>query len=158
MWIAERHTPVIRSAELIGWSGVFAGAAGWHMVSWKAFRRAVRRIGLMAGVIALMLQVFAWTLTLPAKFAAADEMSICTAEGVVHLAEDGAPADTDSPVRHPGMENCPLCPLIGGLYLLPPVLPVLRQTVARHGPEGLPGAVVAAGWFLSTLQARAPPV
>ncbi|WP_431859127.1 DUF2946 domain-containing protein [Azospirillum sp.] len=130
-------------------------------LSWKRLGRTIRRIGLMAGVIALMLQVFAWTLTMPAQVAAMnpmDGMTICTAEGLVHLDADGAPAGTDAPMKHPGMEHCPLCPLIGGLYLPPPVQTVLRQTVTRHGPEGLPGAVVVAGWFLSTLQARAPPV
>ncbi|PWC53830.1 hypothetical protein TSO221_09890 [Azospirillum sp. TSO22-1] len=127
-------------------------------LSWKGLGRTVRRIGLMAGVIALMVQVFAWTLAMPAQVAAIDWMTVCTAEGLVHLDVDGAPTGTDAPVKHPGMEHCPLCPLIGGLYLPPPVQPVLRQTIARHGPEGLPGAEVVAGWFLSTLQARAPPV
>ncbi|WP_391346735.1 hypothetical protein [Azospirillum sp. A23] len=54
--------------------------------------------------------------------------------------------------------SCPLCPLIGGLAMPPPDLPMTRASVGRHSPEVLPGDVIAAGWFLSTLQARAPPV
>lgn len=139
-------------------SGKARGEAERHTVFWKDFRLAVGRIGLMVGVIALMLQVLAWTLTMPAKFTADNWTTICTAEGLVHLEGNGAPGGADLPAKHPVAEHCPLCPLIGGLYLPPVVQLVLRQAVARHGPEGLPGAVVVAGWFLSTLQARAPPV
>lgn len=129
-------------------------------------RETVRCIGLMAGAFALMLQVFAWTLTMPAKTATANGIAggiangiiVCTAEGLVHLDVDGPPFGTDTPAKHSDTASCPLCPLIGGLHLPPPIHLVLRQAVARHGPEGLPGALVVAGWFLSTLQARAPPV
>lgn len=124
--------------------------------------RKVRRIGLMAGALALMLQLFAWTLTMPAKSTPLDGITVCTAEGLVHLDVDGPPAGAELPAEHP-MEHadggsCPLCPLVGGLHLPPPLHLVSQDAVARHGPVTLPGALILAGWFLSTLQARAPPV
>ena len=121
---------------------------------------AVRRIGLWAGVIALLFQSLAWSITLPTRSIDADWATICSADGLVrvHVDADGAPAGEDEPAPHAGTGSCPLCPLIGGLSLPPPFAePVSPQVLARHDPVGLPGDRIAAGWFLSTLQARAPP-
>lgn len=125
-------------------------------------RRRTRGIALMGGVLALLFQLFAWTLTMPAKSATVTEITICTAQGLVHLDADGALAGaelpTEHPAEHPDGGSCPLCPLIGGLHLPPPLHQMAPDAVVRHGPMALPGALILTGWFLSTLQARAPPV
>ena len=119
----------------------------------------MRLAGLWVGALALLVQVFAWTLTMPAVDLAADLESICTADGLSHGPSGDGPAGNHDPAQHAGAGHCPLCPLIGGLHLPPPLVqPTLPQSIAHHGPEALPGDMVVAGWFLSTLQARAPPV
>lgn len=119
-------------------------------------------IGLMGGVLALLFQLFAWTLTMPAKSAPTTGITICTAQGLVHLDADGALAGaelpTEHPAKHPDGGSCPLCPLIGGLHPPPSIHQVEQGAVTRHSPVALPGALILAGWFLSTLQARGPPV
>lgn len=117
------------------------------------------RVGLMAGMLALMLQVFAWALTMPAQSAVVDRVTICTADGLVYLDVDWPFTDTEQPAHDAAMmDGCPLCPLIGGLYLPPPPHLLLQHSCLRHGPEGLPVEPVIVAWFLSTLKARAPPV
>lgn len=132
----------------------------------NGLRHRMRCIGLIGGMLALLFQLFAWTLIMPAKSAPTSEITICTAQGLVHLDADdalaGAELPTDHPAKHPADHqdggSCPLCPLIGGLHLPPPLHQMASGAATRHGPVALPGALILAGWFLSTLQARAPPV
>ncbi|PGH57206.1 hypothetical protein CRT60_12090 [Azospirillum palustre] len=141
--------------------------------------RPVRRAGLAAGAIALLLQIVAWA-WMPAMIASANAAEsggivICTPDGFKTVALDdhgaaGNPArfepiksksvESDTGKSDPTMSggSCPLCPLVGGLAMPPPDLRMAQASVGRHSPESLPGDVIAAGWFLSTLQARAPPV
>ncbi|WP_109451499.1 DUF2946 family protein [Azospirillum sp. TSH64] len=127
--------------------------------------RPARRAGLAAGAIALLLQIVAWA-WMPAMIASANAAEaswivICTADGfkTVALDDHGVPADPDGAPSDAAVADgsCPLCPLVGGLAM--PPLGLLPVTVGyvRHGPEFLPGRRIAAGWFLSSLQARAPP-
>lgn len=138
----------------------------------------MRRIGLMAGALSLLLQVVSWA-WMPVWIGAANAASldagaervvICTPEGfktvtLANLQDDAAesaakdaagPAANSSggdPIDH----DCPLCPLVGGLAVTAPAPEVSPADVGRHSPVALPGSRIAAGWFLSTLQARAPP-
>jgi len=136
--------------------------------------RPTRRAGLAAGVLALLLQVVAWA-WMPAVIASAtaaesSRIVICTPDGFKTVVLDdhgtaGDPARSDlgqgdllqGDLLMSG-GSCPLCPLIGGLAMPPPDLGMTRASAGRHSPEALPGDVIAAGRFLSTLQARAPPV
>lgn len=127
-------------------------------------RRHPRRLGLVAGAVAFVLQILAWA-WMPAWIAAAnaadtDRIVICTAEGfktiTLHGADD-AGTTGEKPAAEPAGSGCPLCPLVGGLAMAPPVMMVVPAEVGRHGSRALPGSQIAAGWFLSTLQARAPP-
>lgn len=84
---------------------------------------------------------------------------ICTADGVAYRA---LPVDSSQPsggeTPHEGKQGCPLCPVFAGLSGPPPIVAcALPAERSRHAATALPGAFVAAGWFLSTLQARAPP-
>ena len=138
--------------------------------------RPTRRAGLAAGAIALLLQVVAWA-WMPAVIASAtaaesSRIVICTPDGFKTVVMDdhamaGDPAADEKDSAQSGLGqgdllmsggSCPLCPLIGGLAMPPPDLRMTRASVGRHSPEALHGDVIAAGWFLSTLQARAPPV
>lgn len=138
--------------------------------------RPTRRAGLAAGAIALLLQVVAWA-WMPAVIASAaaaesSRVVICTPDGFKTVVMDdhgmaGDPAGDASDSSKSDLlqgdmlmsgGSCPLCPLIGGLAMPPPDPRMARASVGRHSPEALPGDVIAAGWFLSTLQARAPPV
>lgn len=93
-------------------------------------------------------------------------LEICTPEGLKPVAlavalavagdRAGDPADAPSgpaPTDH----DCPLCPLVGGLTTVSPPAQVAPAAPGRHAAIALPGDLIAAGWFLSTLQARAPP-
>ncbi len=132
--------------------------------------RRTRRVSLLAGAVALLLQIVAWAwmpaLAAPANDSGSNRIVICTPDGFKTLLLDdrGAPVDphggqTESGQTDAAMSggSCPLCPLIGGLALPPPVALIMPIDAVRHGPEALPGDRIAAGWFLSTLQARAPP-
>lgn len=121
----------------------------------------MRRYGLCAAATAFLLQVIAWAWMAPIASVAEDGGStsivICSIDGykTIQLDDGQAPAtDTDNAASSHG---CPLCPLVAGLGLAAPVAVIGPRVVLRHGPEALPGAAIAAGWFLSTLQARAPP-
>lgn len=119
----------------------------------------------MAGVFAFLCQVLAWSVAMPATSlaASADTITICSTDGIKLITigadgqaipdDDGSADGTAGPSGH-----CPLCPLVGGAGLPPmPSLVVPSQRVVGHDARGLPGAAIAAGWFLSSLQARAPP-
>lgn len=132
--------------------------------------RRFARHGLLAAAVALIVQLFAWA-WMPAWSAPGGGNStqfaaICTPDGVkvVALGDDGLVAELQpSPLpaeKSPASKaegQCPLCPLIGGLGLLPVQAVVMPSDVERHGPTALPGNQIATGWFLATLQARAPP-
>lgn len=146
-----RHTPAGRDS--CGHGGYQRSVRGYPL------RLMLRRLTLLAGAVALVVQMVAWALVMPARSLAADLIPICAADGTVHLVADDGADDPAPPSHHAGADSCPLCPLIGGLSTPPPpALPLLPQTIARHGPEALPGDLLVTGWFLSTLQARAPPV
>lgn len=117
----------------------------------------MRRIGLLIGAVAFLLQMGAWTVNAPAV-AAGMTIPVCTTDGVqlIPFGPDGLPAPEKA--DHAAM-GCPLCPLVQGLSVPPPFLaPTAPCEILRHSPVVLPGERIAAGWFLSTLQARAPPV
>lgn len=125
-----------------------------------------RRVGLTAGAIALLLQIVAWA-WMPAIIASAnasdsDRMVICTPDGfkTVVWSDHEAGGDPATGKTESAMSggSCPLCPLIGGLAMPPPDVRMVPATASRHSPELLPGELIATGWFLSTLQARGPPV
>ncbi|SMF30364.1 Protein of unknown function [Azospirillum oryzae] len=142
--------------------------------------RRVRRLGLVAGMVALLLQVIAWGwMPMAPGIARAGEtasLPICSSDGLttiqvdatlygigeIRLASDDggpdkspdhAPSDTG-----PATGHCPLCPLVAGLALPPPPLMVGPTLAMASDTRLLPGERIAAGWFLSTLQARAPPL
>ncbi len=130
---------------------------------------------MLAVAVALVVQLFAWA-WMPvwsnsAQGAVTSLTAICTSEGMksILLDENGLPArsesaqspDGDSPDGKPpagkAEGHCPLCPLVGGLGLAPVQWVAMPAEVERHGPKALPGRQIATGWFLATLQARAPP-
>jgi hypothetical protein len=120
--------------------------------------RTLRRIGLLIGAAAFLLQMLTWSVYAPAM-AAGEATEICTAEGmiIVLLDADGQPITPEKTA--PDNKHCGFCLLAQGLAAAPTtIIASPPQNVARHGAEALPGAVIAAGWFLSTLQARAPPI
>lgn len=130
----------------------------------------MRRTGLMAGALALLLQLVAWA-WMPAWIGSANAASlesgiervvICTPEGfkTVSLAVSEERSGTPAADKAGGDaldHDCPLCPLVGGLAVAAPPPDVSPAEIGRHGAITLPGSRIAAGWFLSTLQARAPP-
>ncbi|WP_052710058.1 DUF2946 family protein [Azospirillum thiophilum] len=132
-------------------------------------RRRAWRIGGLAGAVALLLQIVSWA-WMPAVIQAANaadtsRIVICAPDGfkTVLLDDRGMPVDPDAadsgaPEHAMSGGSCPLCPLIGGLAMPPLAVFAMSVDFERHGPEQLPGSRIAAGWFLSTLQARAPPV
>jgi hypothetical protein len=120
--------------------------------------RTLRRIGLLIGAAAFLLQMLTWSVYAPAM-AAGEAMEICTAEGMItaFLDADGQPITPEKTA--PDSKHCGFCLLVQGVGAAPTAIDVrLPQNAARHGAEALPGPVIAAGWFLSTLQARAPPI
>lgn len=122
-------------------------------------RQWMRGAGLMVVALAFLLQIVAWA-WMPAQAAvSADgqdgEIIICTANGLVKLNPDGGDSGDDGAATEHG---CPLCPLVSGLALPPqPPLQAVPVRTIRYQAAVLPGAQIAAGWFLATLQARAPP-
>lgn len=130
------------------------------------FPERVRRIGLLAGALALLFQMLAVPFTMPLPGQQAGEtIVICTAEGMstVTLDDAGRPVGHEAGRPGPatghdtcdGCLTCSLCSLSG--LLAPAFTLALPVAWIRHGPETLPGSHIAAGWFLSCLQARAPP-
>ncbi len=130
-----------------------------------------RWTSLLAGAVALLLQIVAWAwmpavimsanAAVPTIEAKTGRIVICTPDGfrTVMLDDHGTPTDSDRGVPRPALsgDSCPLCPLLGGLALPPPALRVMPANVPLHSQQVLPSERIAAGWFLSTLQARAPP-
>lgn len=120
--------------------------------------RTLRRVSLLIGAAAFLLQMLTWSVYAPAM-AAGEATEICTAEGMItaFLDADGQPITPEKTA--PDSKHCGFCLLVQGVGAAPTGINVrLPLNVARHGAEALPGVVIAAGWFLSTLQARAPPI
>lgn len=135
----------------------------------------------MAGMAALLLQVIAWgwmpVATAVARTGETTSLQICSAGGFATIDVDPAefgpgnygialtgadhdPGDSHGGTSDPtpfGSGHCPLCPLIAGLALPPPPLTVELAMAVASDSRLLPGERIAAGWFLSTLQARGPP-
>ena len=125
----------------------------------------IRRVGLLAGAIAFVLQMMVWSMAMPAMAldgapAGAEAVTICSVDGfkTVFIGTDGQPVAPEDGSGGPAKDHCPLCPTITGAGL-PPQAPmaVPAETMAVADARALPGDVIAAGWFLSSLQARAPP-
>jgi hypothetical protein len=121
-------------------------------------KRRFRCAGLMVAALAFLLQVVSWAWA-PAQAAVNGrdgEILICTADGLVKFTPDG---EGDSGGDNAATDHgCPLCPLVGGLALpTQPPLQTVPVRLIRLQAAALPGAQIAAGWFLATLQARAPP-
>ena len=136
-------------------------------------------IGLTVGVVAFLFQLFAWAWCPPVAVADTLTIPICTPVGMIYktvssdaglqaaglqtavLPDAGGATDsgTDGGMDIKILDHgCPLCPLVAGLSVPPPDIDIaLPGDLSRHGSIGLPGERIAAGWFLSTLQARAPP-
>lgn len=128
---------------------------------------------------ALLLQVIAWgwmplgTGTMGGGIAQAGEtvsLPICSSGGLTAIQADAGDfgigefgiAYDDDQGKSPdpalsGTGHCPLCPLVTGLALPPPPLTVEPALAVARDTGLLPAERLAAGWFLSTLQARAPP-
>lgn len=122
-----------------------------------SLKRRYRRIGLMAGAVAFLCQVMAWTVLMPAMSLGAEGIPVCTADGVVLVSIDEHGQKTEKATGTAML--CPLCPLIAGMAPPPPpVDAALPADIGRQGPLALPGGIIAAGWFLSSVQARAPPL
>lgn len=143
--------------------------------------RQLRRLGLLAGMAALLLQIIAWgwmpVATAVARSGETTALQICSSGGFATIdvdpAEFGAAnygialigvihagGDSHGGTSDPtpfGSGHCPLCPLIAGLALPPPALTVEPAMAVASDTRLLPGERIAAGWFLSTLQARGPP-
>ncbi|WP_207483010.1 DUF2946 family protein [Arenibaculum pallidiluteum] len=122
-------------------------------------------IGLTAGALAFLCQMIAWAWCPIAGPANVVLVPFCTPDGMVHRAvsaEDGKPVpDGGGPAgkRSDAPESgCPLGALLSGLSAPPANITLVPPgTPPRHGAPSLAGQTVATGWFLSTLQARAPP-
>lgn len=138
----------------------------------------VRRFGLAAGALALLLQVVSWA-WMPAGSGGAnasapaiggESLVICTPEGFTKVAfgglgsaaaELGAKAGTagkQTGGTGPDSHDCPLCPLVVGLAMATMQPDVFPAEFGRRGSRVFWQGRVAAGRFPSTPQARAPPV
>ncbi|WP_247875771.1 DUF2946 family protein [Azospirillum sp. TSH100] len=124
---------------------------------------------------ALLLQVIAWSwMPIGTGIARAGEttvsLPICSSGGLTTIqadaadygiAEFGIAYDDDQgqppTPGHSVTGHCPLCPLVAGLALPPPPLSVGPALAMARDTRLLPAERIAAAWFLSTLQARAPP-
>lgn len=120
--------------------------------------RIGRGAALVPGAVAFLLQVLAFFWMPALAPASVGLVPICTPAGVEYRAvsaDTGGPAsETPAKAKH----GCPLCPLMAGLHTPPGGIGVpAPAVVAAPGSLVLAGAQVAAGWFLATVQARAPP-
>lgn len=144
--------------------------------------RQGRRLGLVAGMASLLLQVIAWGWMSPipgtVRAGQSTPLLICSAGGLTTILVDSTDYDVskavpggrtadqagggqgDLPMPTPfGTDHCPLCPLVAGLALPPPPMPIIGPVIVESGASRLlSGERIAAGWFLSTLKARAPPL
>lgn len=166
---------VYAAFQIEGMRADMAQRRNWH--------ERMKRIGPMAGALALLFQVMSWAwmgagmgagtetaaplaaASLIAASLTADsrqQLAICTPEGLkpvaLAVAGDRAGDPADAPSGPPPTDHdCPLCPLVGGLTTVSPPAQVAPASPGRNAAIALPGDLIAAGWFLSTLQARAPP-
>lgn len=120
--------------------------------------RRLRRVGALAGAAAFLLQMLTWSVYAPAMAAGGETLMICTMDGMteVVIGPDGQPVSPDK--AKADSKHCGFCLLANGLAT-PPLPAAVSPPVqlARGGAEILPGGLIAAGWFLATLQARGPP-
>jgi hypothetical protein len=120
-----------------------------------------RRIGLLAGAVAFLLQMFVWSIQAPAV-AAGSLIPVCTVDGITLVDLNPDAQNPDSGSGDPAKAKfkaagCPLCPLAQGLSVPPPALePAKPSFLVHHSSLRLPGDYIAAGWYLSSLKARAP--
>ncbi|WP_236784023.1 DUF2946 family protein [Azospirillum humicireducens] len=125
----------------------------------------IRRVGLLAGALAFVLQMMVWSMAMPAMAmggapAGAEAVTICSVDGfkTVFIGSDGQPVAPEDGSGGAAKDHCPLCPTVTGAGLPPQVqTAVPAESMAMADARTLPGEVIAAGWFLSSLQARAPP-
>jgi hypothetical protein len=120
--------------------------------------RIWRRLGLMAGALAFLCQVFAWSVASPSMAFDLSSVSICTDHGTetVRLGPDGLPKGDDDGQHGGG--GCPLCALMGGLSTAPPAfIPLPPRTIAHVNDATSRGLDAVPALFLSSVQARAPP-
>lgn len=132
----------------------------------------VRHAGLLAGMLALLVQMVAWGAGLPANAAASrgggsgDAVVICTVEGLKRIVVDAdgqvLPGDGGAGERTdrsgPAGGHCPLCPIVGGAGLPPQTIAVsLPNPVGSTLFPGLADDAVVGGRICSGWQARAPP-
>lgn len=124
----------------------------------RGLLQTLRQAGVMAGAAAFLLQMLTWSVYAPAMAAGGETVLICTIDGMteITLGPDGQPVSPDKAKAE--ANHCGFCLLANGLTT-PPLSAAASPPVqlARHGAEALPGGLIAAGWFLSTLQARGPP-
>ncbi|MBP2232614.1 hypothetical protein J2847_005945 [Azospirillum agricola] len=137
------------------------------MILPRTFIDRIRCAGLLAGLLAFVVQMMVWSATMPAMALAeapggTETIAICSADGVkmITIGSDGQPdsGDYGSNTTGAAKDHCPLCPTMTGAGL-PPLasMVVPSQGMVAADACALPGDVIAAGWFLSSLQARAPP-
>ncbi len=136
------------------------------MTTRRFIARVTARAGLMAGVLAFLVQIMAWAVTMPTMALAAAQpaaagtvITICTADGLKDIALAAPDRGAEEPTaKIITSDHCPLCPVMSGAGL-PPVDLTAQSLLLpmRADARTLPGDVIAAGWFLSSLQARAPP-
>lgn len=133
----------------------------------RTFTDRIRSAGLLAGMLAFVVQMMVWSVTMPAMAldggpGGLETISICSVDGIrtITVDADGQPVPDDGGSGSTGAAkgHCPLCPIMAGAGLPPqPPLGTPVQAMVLADSRTLPGDVVAAGWFLSSLQARAPP-
>lgn len=124
----------------------------------------LRRIGLLIGAVAVLVQLIAWS-ALPmtamglTTASAADDLAMCSVHDTGSAASeaDAQPATPDAAAHHG--HGCPLCTLVQGMSGPPPISAACAPvTLSVVQAVPMSGELVAAAWFLSSLQARAPPV
>lgn len=116
---------------------------------------------MLAGAIAFLFQMTIWSVYAPAmSFGLLTP--ICTADGVRLILPDQIAATSDDSQTDQAMvsvNDCPLCLMVLGLTAPPMALTTPMPAFVRlHEAPRLPGGLIAAGWHLATLKARAPPV
>jgi hypothetical protein len=124
-------------------------------------RQRIGTASLMAGAMALLVQVIAWA-WLPAWIAAENggldqQVIVCTAHGpkVLALSDLGDGGQEDLPESH---QACPLCSLVYGLALVSPVPSLPSRKIVHVTPVTRPSETIVTAWILTDINTRAPPV
>lgn len=121
-------------------------------------RRKRWNAGILAGALALLVEIVAWA-WMPMPAVGAGFAEICTMDGMRTVAVDaaGAPLHPGEGGKVAGTGACPLCPLVAGLALPPPDAGCVRARAVAGTAVVLPQPQAVSGWLLSTRRARAPP-